>query len=630
MNYKKIEELFVDFILDLTGPTPELEEERVVKFETTKNIIINKLNSNYPYHNTYILPYGSFPMKVYLKNADIDITIILQSKDEKKIIMEMEIEFINHILKLIKEEFEKYNKNANCTLFSELKIIMADVPLLKGKIGNISLDISVNNFSGIYKVVLIEYIENQLKNGFNRSNLFSDNSYNNNKIQIFRRTLILIKSWCLFEGNLMGSNIGLMASYALEILVICMFNLYYDKINSEFDGFQKFFEIMDNFEWKKYIISIFEINEYMEFQKKLDKYNTLNQKPYIVGAKNCNINNNSNNNINEPFWYLNNKKGKDNNSNNSITMKRISINSETDNDKEKDKNDKGKNIILEDIVPLMKLNEVVKLISPINKSMGNIYLQKEDRVINPKNFDKSINILDPLNNHNNLGKSISFHSKSKMEKIINYMNLKFENIRKMRLSGIPFFYMNSLLNLFKISLTTTYIDFFINYMNHPRIIANSKLFKKYIKTDDKKRNKISKEEYDKFNNLFYTEKDRSNMTHIEEEEYDKYIEESKNSSEDEEEKIEKTIEDEMEEDEYAGEEEEENYEIAEEKKEKNKSNEFFEKLGFIPLINNKVIKILYDLIDNKEKTIKFNDDLLKKSLEYSNNLNKLLKENKLI
>ena len=267
MNYKKIEELFVDFILDLTGPTPELEEERVVKFETTKNIIINKLNSNYPYHNTYILPYGSFPMKVYLKNADIDITIILQSKDEKKIIMEMEIEFINHILKLIKEEFEKYNKNANCTLFSELKIIMADVPLLKGKIGNISLDISVNNFSGIYKVVLIEYIENQLKNGFNRSNLFSDNSYNNNKIQIFRRTLILIKSWCLFEGNLMGSNIGLMASYALEILVICMFNLYYDKINSEFDGFQKFFEIMDNFEWKKYIISIFEINEYMEFQK---------------------------------------------------------------------------------------------------------------------------------------------------------------------------------------------------------------------------------------------------------------------------------------------------------------------------------------------------------------------------
>ena len=626
MNYKKIEELFVDFILDLTGPTPELEEERVVKFETTKNIIINKLNSNYPYHNTYILPYGSFPMKVYLKNADIDITIILQSKDEKKIIMEMEIEFINHILKLIKEEFEKYNKNANCTLFSELKIIMADVPLLKGKIGNISLDISVNNFSGIYKVILIEYLENQLKNGFNRLNLFSDNSFCNNKIQIFRRTLILIKSWCLFEGNLMGSNIGLMASYALEILVIFMFNLYYDKIYNEFDGFEKFFELMDKFEWKEYIISIFEIIECSEFQKKLDNYNKLSQKPYIIGSKNYNINYN---NINEPFWYLNIKKGKDNNANNSTTVKRISLSKSKDRGK-LPYNNKDRDKFKEEIVPLIKLNEIIKLISPINRSIGNIYLQIEDRVINPKNFDKSINILDPLNNHNNLGKSISPHSKSKMEKIISYMNKKLSYIHEIRKTGDPFLYINSLLNLFKISLTTTYIDFFINYMNHPRIIANSKLFKKYIKTDDKKRNKISKEEYDKFNNLFYTEKDRSNMTHIEEEEYDKYIEESKNSSEDEEEKIEKTIEDEMEEDEYAGEEEEENYEIAEEKKEKNKSNEFFEKLGFIPLINNKVIKILYDLIDNKEKTIKFNDDLLKKSLEYSNNLNKLLKENKLI
>ena len=226
MNYKKIEELFVDFILDLTGPSPELEKEREERFGITKNIIINKLNAKFPFYNTYILPYGSHPMKVYLKNADIDITIILQSKEEKNVIMEMQIDLINHILLLIKEEFELYNKNASIALFSELKIIMADVRLLKGKIGNISLDISVNNFSGIYKVILIKYIENQFKNEFSRLNLFSDSSYSNNKIQIFRRTLILIKSWCTFEGNLMGSNIGLMASYALEILVIYLFYLH--------------------------------------------------------------------------------------------------------------------------------------------------------------------------------------------------------------------------------------------------------------------------------------------------------------------------------------------------------------------------------------------------------------------
>ena len=626
MNYKKIEELFVDFILDLTGPTPDQEDERIVKFEATKNIIINKLNKEFPLYDTYILPYGSFPMKVYLKNADIDITIILQSKNEKNIIMEMANELINHILKLIKEEFEKYNNNANCALFSELKLIMADVQLLKGKIGNISLDISVNNFSGIYKVILIEYLENQLKNGFNRLNLFSDNSFCNNKIQIFRRTLILIKSWCLFEGNLMGSNIGLMASYALEILVIFMFNLYYDKIYNEFDGFEKFFELMDKFEWKEYIISIFEIIECSEFQKKLDNYNKLSQKPYIIGSKNYNINYN---NINEPFWYLNIKKGKDNNANNSTTVKRISLSKSKDRGK-LPYNNKDRDKFKEEIVPLIKLNEIIKLISPINRSIGNIYLQIEDRVINPKNFDKSINILDPLNNHNNLGKSISPHSKSKMEKIISYMNKKLAYIHEIRRKGDPFLYINSLLNLFKITLTTTYIDFFINYMNYPRIISNSKFLKKFKKTQDKILKKIPIDEIERFRNFFLNEKDKPNLDYIDEEENDKCVEESENSSESEEEKHEKTNKDDNEEDKYASQEEEENYEYPEESAKNNKSNEVDEKINFMLLINNKVIKKLVDLYINKEKTIKFNDDLVKKSLEYSNNLNKLLKENKLI
>ena len=259
MNYKKIEELFVDYILELTGPNPELEKDRDTNFNIVKGIIIDILNKKFPYYNTFIFPYGSYPMKSYLKNADIDITIFLQSKQEVNIFTEIPIEIINDMIILIKEKFERYNKESAFVLFSEIKIIMADIRLLKCKIGNISLDISVNNFSGIYKVVLIDYIENQFKNEFNRLNLFNDNAFSENKIQIFRRTLILIKAWCLFEGNLMGSNIGLMATYALEIIVIYVFNLHYDHIYNELDGFEKFFEIMDNFDWEKSIISLFGI-----------------------------------------------------------------------------------------------------------------------------------------------------------------------------------------------------------------------------------------------------------------------------------------------------------------------------------------------------------------------------------
>ena len=599
MNYKKIEELYVDFILDLTGPSQQLEEVRETNFTIVKNIIFNVLNKNFPAHNAYILPYGSYPMKSYLKNADIDITIFLQSKEEEKsIVKEIPIDLISNMILLIKEEFEITNKKSSFELFSEIKVINADIRLLKCKIKNISIDISVNNFSGIYKVVLIDYIEKQFKNEFNKKNLFIDNSFSDNKIQIFRRTLILIKSWCSFEGNLMGSNIGLMASYALEILVIYIFNIYYNSIYNEFDGFEKFFEFMDKFDWEKSIISLFGIFSSNDFLKKLVNYNAVNQKT------------NMNNVINEPFWYLGNKKGKD--------LKTIDINKEEDDNENENES-------------LLKLNEIKKLISPINKSMGNIYLRKEGNIINGTNFEKLINILDPLNNHNNLGKSISFHSKMKMKKIISHMNKQLKYIHEIRKKGSPFLYINSLLNLFNITLTTTYIELFKNYMNSPRLIANSKLYKNSKKTNDKKHINISIDEIRKFNSLFINEKITLKPNHIEEEEKDKCIEESEKSIESEDIKIEKNFEDDYEEDEYAEEEEEENYETADESK--SKTDKFDDSEGNIKfnlLINNKVIKKLFELNENKQKIITFNNELLKNSMEYSNGLEKFLKENKLI
>ena len=61
-----------------------------------------------------------------------------------------------------------------------------------------------------------------------------------------------------------------------------------------------------------------------------------------------------------------------------------------------------------------------------------------------------MNILDPLNNHNNLGKSINFHSYSKMKKIIKYMNKKLKKIQKIRRKGNPF--LLSQIHLFTYSL----------------------------------------------------------------------------------------------------------------------------------------------------------------------------------
>ena len=602
MNYNKIEELFVDFILDIIGPNLERESERHKNLNLVKDIIIEIFENKLPDYTTYIFPYGSYPIKAYLNNADIDITIFFESKSEHEILIDLPLDLINKAIIIIKEGFERYNKNNASDIFSDIKIIMADIRLLKCKINSLSLDISINNFSGLYKIILIDYIENLFKAQFNINNSFFESSYSDNKINIFRRTLLLIKGWCFYEGNLMGSNIGLMASYTLEILVIYIFNLHYEYIYNEFDGFEKFFEIMEKIDWENNILSLFGLFSCQNFKKKLSIFNNILQ------------NGKERKDTNEPFWYF----SKDKN----LHLKR---------DKESNQ------ILYKDIIsePLIKINELKKLIMPINKMIGNIYLKKEGKIINLTNFDKLINILDPMNNYNNLGKSINFHSNSKMKKVFVHMNQQLKKIHQIRKKGNPFLYINSLLNLFKYTLSQNFIELFINYINYPKIISNVKLFEKKKKCLDKKKIKIDKEQIQKFNSLFTKEKINSNINYLDEEEYDNYEEENEEKVGDPEEK---DFETNYEEDEYAEEEEEE--EEKNERKNKNYDDikgiidEKFimkeEKIKFTPLINNQVIKKIFELNDNKQKIINNNNQLLKESKEYSKKLEKILKDHKLL
>ena len=95
MNIKKIDKLFVDFIIDLVGSTPERDFLRKTQIEMIKPIIRKNLSNDFPNFNSYILIYGSFSIKSYLKDADIDITILFEEKNTKKLIINFSYETIN-------------------------------------------------------------------------------------------------------------------------------------------------------------------------------------------------------------------------------------------------------------------------------------------------------------------------------------------------------------------------------------------------------------------------------------------------------------------------------------------------------------------------------------------------------
>ena len=587
MQSEKLEKLFVDFILKRVGPNEESENERNSKFIFIKNIIASSISAKYPDYIPYIFTYGSFPIKTYLKEADIDITIILEDKNTHQILLDFSQNNINNtILLLIKDSFENYNKENKQNIFSDINIIYADIILLKCQINSMSMDISINNFYGLFKILFMNYIFNQINNRFPRTDSNNNNdNLNDNKLIIFKRTILLIKAWCFYEGNLMGSNIGLMASCALEIIIIYMFNLYYKDIRNEVDGFFYFFNLMNSIDLENNIISLFGLISDDKFRDKL--FNSENSEKEK--------DNNLNYILNVPFWYI------DNTSNN--------------------------------IDYLINLNDIKEFLQKIINSEINININdnKDEKFFKKIFQSKLFNIIDPLDSQNNLGKSINYHSFSKMKKAFEYMAKEIKMINKIKELNDPFLYFNYLLKLFNVTLSMNFIELFINYLNMPKIIVDSEV-------DEIKSNssilRINKEEIKKFNRLFYIESPSNNNN-------------DNNMKNENENNDENKKENEEEEDEYDEEEEEESDEEGEENN-GNENNKYFHEINenekkkakqkskdikyenYDIIINNEIFNKIIELNKTNDSELAFYNKLNNVTNEHFQELDKFLKQFKLI
>jgi hypothetical protein len=121
--------------------------------------------------------------------------------------------------------------------------------------------------------VFMNYFEKKLKNPL-----------------LFKRALILIKAWCFYESGILGSNIGLLATYALEVLIVYLFNYHAEEIKNEFDAFFLFFKILKEINWEKNILHLAgtcEIDKYnpSDFIDKLENCDEDSLKEYFVFLK---------------------------------------------------------------------------------------------------------------------------------------------------------------------------------------------------------------------------------------------------------------------------------------------------------------------------------------------------------
>ncbi|XP_017217214.1 uncharacterized protein LOC108194787 [Daucus carota subsp. sativus] len=204
------------------SPTLDADEKRADIIVFLQTII-----SQY-FKGIQVFPYGSVPLKTYLADGDIDMTVICYPN--------MKDYIANDIYKLLK--YEEQNMSAEYTI-KETRMIGAEVKLVKCKVENIPIDISFNQLGGLSTLCFLEQVDHLVQ-----------------KNHLFKRSVMLLKAWCHYECHILGAFHGLLATYALEVLILYIFQRFNSSLNGPLAVLYRFLDYYANFDWNNYCISL--------------------------------------------------------------------------------------------------------------------------------------------------------------------------------------------------------------------------------------------------------------------------------------------------------------------------------------------------------------------------------------
>ncbi|KAL0725547.1 hypothetical protein Bca4012_040146 [Brassica carinata] len=195
--------------------------------DRNRNEIIDYLRALIKSHDgTEVFSFGSVPLKTYLPDGDIDMTVITKQNMEDK--------FFEKLYNTLKREEGESEFHV-----TDVKFIPAQVKVIKCNIRNISVDISFNQMAGLSALCFLEQVDQV----FGRDHLF-------------KRSIILIKAWCYYESRILGANNGLFSTYALSVLVLCIINLFHSSLSGPLSVMYKFLDYYGSFDWSNYCISL--------------------------------------------------------------------------------------------------------------------------------------------------------------------------------------------------------------------------------------------------------------------------------------------------------------------------------------------------------------------------------------
>eukprot|EP00798_Chlamydomonas_sp_ICE-L_P021661 gene21661-28678_t len=173
--------------------------------------------------------FGSVPLRTYLPDGDIDLSIFTTDSSFKDT-------WAMRLQSRLEEEQRNYNSSFR---IGDIHVINAEVKLLKCLVDNIVVDISFNQLGGLCTLAFLEEIDRLVQPD-----------------HLFKRSIILVKAWCYYESRLLGAHHGLISTYALETLVLYIFNVHHKRLTNPLEVLYLFLKEFSKFDWDNYTLSL--------------------------------------------------------------------------------------------------------------------------------------------------------------------------------------------------------------------------------------------------------------------------------------------------------------------------------------------------------------------------------------
>lgn len=173
--------------------------------------------------------FGSVPLKTYLPDGDIDLSAFTPSPDVKRTWIQ---DTYNALQKA------KDNPNSEFRV-KEVQLIHAEVKIVKCFVENILVDVSFDQLGGLGTLCFLVEVDKLI-----------------GEDHLFKRSIILVKAWCYYESRILGAHCGLMSTYAVEALVLYIFDKFHASLRGPLQVLYLFLEFFSSFDWDNYCVSL--------------------------------------------------------------------------------------------------------------------------------------------------------------------------------------------------------------------------------------------------------------------------------------------------------------------------------------------------------------------------------------